>query len=125
MSYKTKQIKGKGRGKFLGYPTINLKIPPVFKEEDGIYAAWVGIAEKKYKGAVHYGPVPTFHEKEKSFEVFLLDAEEKDLAGLKEIIIEIELVKKIRDILEFTNPDDLSSQIGEDVKEVEKILRGV
>ena len=71
MNYKTRQVKGKGRGKLLGFPTINLEIPPGFNIEEGIYAGRVWISKKQFKGAFHYGPVPTFHEKDKSLEVFL------------------------------------------------------
>lgn len=122
MNYKTTQIKGKGRGKLLGYPTINLEIPTVFNEEDGIYAGWVWIGKKKYMGAFHYGPVPTFNEIEKSLEVFLIDANENELLNLKRIPITIELVKKIRDILTFNTNTELSDQITHDVKKTWLIL---
>ena len=116
----TKVIKGKGRGKLLGYPTINLAIPSGFNEKEGIYASWVTVNGIKYKGALHFGPVPTFGEKEKSLEVFLIDAKENDLNNIK--TIEVELVKKIRDVIAFTNIHDLSEQIGKDVQEAKKFL---
>jgi len=122
MNYKTKQIKGKGRGKLLGYPTINLEIPDGFNEKEGIYAGWVWIEKKRYKGAFHFGPVPTFHETEKSLEVFLIDAVEKDLGNLEKNIIEFELVKKIRDIVDFSTSQELSEKITQDVKDIETIL---
>ncbi|MBI3366280.1 riboflavin kinase [Candidatus Roizmanbacteria bacterium] len=125
MNYKTIQVKGKGRGKLLGYPTINLEIPSMFIEDEGIYASWVMIEDKKYKGALHFGPVPTFGEKAKSLEVFLIGADEKKLRNLKASIIEIVLVKKIRDILSFSNPKDLSQQITMDVEEIDRILASV
>jgi len=46
MKFKSRHIKGKGRGKKMGFPTINLKIPSNFKLEDGIYAAKVFIEDK-------------------------------------------------------------------------------
>ena len=122
MAYKTKQIKGKGRGKLLGYPTINLEIPASFSREEGIYAGWVWIGKKQFKGAFHYGPVPTFHEKDKSLEVFLINALEKDLERSEIMTIEFELIERIRDIIEFSNSDNLSKQIGIDIQMINKIL---
>ena len=122
MSYRTKQIKGKGRGKLLGYPTINFQIPRDLVADEGIYAAMVIINKKIYKGALHYGPVPTFNEKEKSLEVFLIDADEKELDRLDGKIIEIELVKKIRDIKKFSTVEELSLQIGWDVEMINSIM---
>ena len=124
MNYKTKQIKGKGRGKLLlGYPTINLEIPERFDEQDGIYAGFVWIDKKKYRGAFHYGPIPTFNENEKSLEVFLIDIKEKDMPFLENVIIEIQLIEKIRDIIKFDKLKDLSRQIKADVQEVNKKLQ--
>lgn len=122
MNYKVNQIKGKGRGKLLGYPTINFEIPSEFNMDDGIYAGWVWIGEKKYKGAFHYGPVPTFKEDAKSLEAFLINVNEKELKNLEEIFIEIELVKKIRDIIKFSTSQELSTKIAQDVKDIETVL---
>lgn len=124
MNYQTKQIKGKGRGKLLlGYPTINLEIPERFDELDGIYAGFVWIDTKRYKGAFHYGPIPTFNESGKSLEVFLIDVKEKDMPFLGNDTIEIQLINRIRDIIKFSNLKDLSRQIKADVQEVNKKLQ--
>jgi riboflavin kinase/FMN adenylyltransferase len=122
MNYKTKQIKGKGRGKLLGFPTINLEIPSDFHEEEGIYAAMVVIDRNVYKGALHYGPVPTFNEKEKSLEVYLIDADEKGLINLKGKLIQVGFIKKIRDIKKFSNLQELSLQIAWDVEMINSIM---
>ena len=122
MNYKTKQIKGKGRGKLLGFQTINLEIPSDFHEEEGIYAAMVVIDRNVYKGALHYGPVPTFNEKEKSLEVYLIDADEKGLINLKGKLIQVGFIKKIRDIKKFSNLQELSLQIAWDVEMINSIM---
>ena len=64
MQFESTHIKGKGRGKPMGFPTINLKIPENFELKDGIYAAKVVIENITFVGALHYGPVPTFSEQE-------------------------------------------------------------
>ena len=120
MNYKSKQIKGKGRGKLLGSPTINLEIPSNFTIQEGIYAVYVWIKYKKYKGALHFGPVPVFNETNKSLEVFLIDAIKVPDTSKEEITFEI--VKKIRDIQMFQSPEILSKQIADDVKRIQKLL---
>lgn len=122
----TKKVKGKGRGKFLGYPTINMVIPKSLSTQDGIYASRVWIGEKEYKGALHYGPIPTFADDTKSLEVFLLDTKSKDidshLRGNSEKIT-VEFVKWLRPVLKFEGEKDLIDQIGKDVMDVRKILK--
>ncbi len=121
MLYLTRQIKGAGRGRKIGFPTINLSIDESLDIDDGIYAAWVTIADRTYMGALHFGPVPTFHENKKTLEVYLLDTKDSILE-LIDGEIEIDFVKKIREIENFQNISDLSNKIAEDVKAVIEIL---
>ena len=72
MIFESTHIKGKGRGKPMGFPTINLEIPENFKLKNGIYAAKVTIENKTFVAALHYGPVPTFGDLQKSLEVYLI-----------------------------------------------------
>ena len=119
----SRQVKGKGRGKVIGFPTINLDIPSGLSLEDGIYAAWVTIGDRRYKGALHFGPIPTFDETTKSLEVFLLDATEEELIGMENEAIKIDTVKKIRDIIKFDTTGELTKQIREDVLVIDAILQ--
>lgn len=116
------QVKGKGRGKVIGFPTINLEIPAGFLLEDGIYAAWVRIRDKKYKGALHFGPIPTFDEAAKSLEVFLLDAAEEELIGAENEAITLDTVQKIRDIMKFDATEELTEQIKRDILVIDAML---
>lgn len=117
------QIKGKGRGKFLGYPTINLKQPVDFELEDGIYAAWVVIDNITFRGAMHWGPIPTFEDDgAKSLEIFLLGLEGQDLSQTDLSSVQVTVVKKVRDIIQFASVNDLTSQIAQDVRVVRSIL---
>lgn len=123
MNIVSRQIRGKGRGKLLGYPTINLEIPDGLDLAEGIWAAWVTIAGKRYAGALHFGPVPTFGEEAKSLEVFLLDTHDDDLMGIENASIEVDPVARLRDILSFDSPEALARQIENDVAEVCDILK--
>jgi len=123
MIFESTHIKGKGRGKPMGFPTINLKIPDNFELKDGIYAAKVTIENKVFKGALHYGPVPTFAEQEKSLEVYLIEVTNENLVGygmenLDGKLIIIEIIKYLRPIIKFNLVEELVKQIGEDVKEI-------
>ena len=117
----SRQIKGKGRGKLLCFPTINLEIPKNLILADGIYAVWVKINEEKFLGALHFGPVPTFQEKERSLEIFLIDIKTKLPNKLSQPIT-VELLKKIREIKNFSSIDKLKIQIDQDVKKIRSII---
>src|SRR3989338_9934170 len=105
MNIVSHQVKGKGRGKLLGYPTINLEIPEGLELQEGIWAVWVIINGKKYRGALHFGPVPTFGESAESLEVFLLDAKEKELVDAQNETIEIIPVTRLREIVRFDSAE--------------------
>ena len=111
-------ISGHGRGKLLGFPTFNLKIPPELSAKHGIYAAWVWIGGQKYQGALHFGPVPTFKNPRPSLEIFLLDyADEEPVHELT-----FELVSYLRPIEAFASPEALAQQIAEDVSRIRQLL---
>ncbi len=119
----TKHIRGVGRGKEIGFPTANLSFDRDIILEDGIYAVWVVINNKTYKGALHYGPIPTFNQKEKTMEVHLLDITDETFPYTEGADIEIDIVEHIRDIKNFIDPADLTEQIARDVEKVQMILK--
>lgn len=126
MKFTSTQIKGKGRGKLMGFPTINLKIPDNFELDDGIYSAKVSIENKVYSGALHYGPVPTFGETEKSLEVYLIgltnyELRINELENLDNKIIKVEIIKYLREIKKFGKVEKLVGQIKKDVINIKKI----
>lgn len=120
MKFTTHQISGHGRGKLLGFPTINMEIPAGLDFAEGIYAVWVTIANKIFKGALHYGPVPVFGQKNKSLEVFLLDAQNERIGDTS--VMEITIVKRLRDIRSFPDSIALVAQITQDVAEARAAL---
>jgi riboflavin kinase/FMN adenylyltransferase len=123
MVFQAKHIKGMGRGETLGFPTINLDFPDDVILDDGIYAAWVVVGNKTYKGALHFGPVPTFGQPERSMEVYLLDVTDENLPETKDVLIEIDTVERLRDIKDFAETEDLIAQIALDVEKVNAILK--
>jgi len=118
-TYTTKVITGKGRGKFLGFPTLNLTIPNNFNFQHGIYAGWVYLHQQSYKGAFHFGPIPTFQDPKPSLEVFVLETN----IPKPPKTIDIQLVKHLRPIKSFSNPESLTLQIQQDVLQTQSILK--
>lgn len=119
----TKQITGQGRGKDLGFPTVNMIIPEDFDLEYGIYAGWFVIDHKPYKAALHFGPVPVFNEDIPTLEAHLIDITDENMPLIHDREIELDIVDKIRDIKDFSDPEDLVEQIDIDIKKARIMLK--
>lgn len=117
MRFTTDIISGKGRGKLLGFPTFNLKIPADLKIKEGIYAARVMLENKEYKGALHFGPIPAFKDPARSLEVFVLDYTRDSTPQT----LSFEILDYLRPIQNFATPQALSAQIAKDVEAVRRI----
>ena len=121
--FTTAHIKGHGRGKFLGYPTVNLAIPQGFELADGIYAVRVTAGGNTFQGAMHWGSIPTFDQSEKSLEVFLLDVNDQLLSHTDLSTVTVQVVEKIRDVEKFSSLQALTRKIDTDVAAVRRILK--
>ena len=109
------------RGRALGFPTINLAIPPErLLPRDGIYAMSVHVRDQEVAAAASLGVRPTFGGGDRTLEAYLLDWE-GDVYGDK---IEAAFVKRVRDELRFASSAELSAQIARDVEETRRALRG-
>ncbi len=108
-------IKGARRGKKLGFPTANLCFSG---KHSGVYAVYVHINGRKYKGAANIGYAPTFGPREKLLEVYIFSFN-RSILGKK---IDVELVKKLRDERKFDSAEALVKQIKKDVKKAKSIL---
>ncbi len=118
-SLKGRVILGKGRGRILGFPTANLEIPgKKLIPKEGVYAVWVSIDNKKFKGALNIGKNPTFEDKKLSIEVHILDFSE----DLYNKIIKVDLIKYIRGEQKFPSVEQLVEQIKKDCQIVKEIL---
>ncbi len=113
---------GRGRGKEIGFPTLNLQIPDEFVLEIGVYAATVRIGNSEFMGAMHYGPVPVFDEAENSLEIYLLNIDDTNFPDTANKKIEVEVKKYIREIRTFPDPKSLAEQIKNDVDQIQSYL---
>jgi riboflavin kinase / FMN adenylyltransferase len=101
-----KVIRGKSKGKKIGFPTINIK--PKEKIESGVYVGSVRVGDKNYKSGIFVNLDGT-----------LLEAHvigfSGDLYGKE---IEVELVRRIRGVIKFENDDELKKQIKMDIENI-------
>ena len=118
-----KIVPGKGRGKSLGFPTINLRVRENLSISYGVYAVRVDLKGILYFGAMHFGPILTFSENTPSVEIHLLDFVDENLknsSGILQEEVQVQVYKKIRDTRKFESLRALSDQIALDILEIRK-----
>lgn len=112
-----KVIKGKGLGKQLGFPTINIHYDG---ELSGVFAGTVLIKGRSYPAAINVGSRPTVDDEKNLCEAFLVNLSAEELPIINEIQVgdelEIQFKQKIRDTIKFVNVDELKAQITKDVE---------
>ncbi len=101
-------IRGKNRGKALGFPTANFNIdrstPP------GTYISTTNIQNADYPSVTFVGTVDTFDEKDFVGESYILDFD-KDIYGEK---ITVNFIKKLRENQKFESVEKLIEQMKAD-----------
>lgn len=108
-SFSSKVISGNKIGTKLNYPTANLIYPKdKLLPKSGTYAVYIEYNNKKYKGMLSIGEMPTFNKF--SVEVHIFDFNENLLN--KEI--KVEFVKYIRENVHFSNIEKLRQQLKKD-----------
>lgn len=111
---------GEGRGRTLGCPTANLRLPPDrVAPADGIYASVAIMDKERYDSVAYIGTRPTFDGGERGLEVSILD-------GIHELYgrtLTVEFIGRIRGDAQFESGEALSRQITADVDSARGILR--
>jgi len=105
-------VRGAGRGRAIGYPTVNLAIgderkllPPI-----GVYAVWVEWRNGTSGGMMHLGPRPTFDDVTQSLEVHMFEPV-GDLYGES---VKVSWTSRLRDVERFDSPQSLKQQLDKD-----------
>lgn len=101
-----KVIRGKRKGKELGFPTVNIELSE--KIESGVYAGIVTADGKEYKAGIFVDPEET------SLEAHLVGFS-GNLYGEE---IEIKLGNKIREVIKFESDEKLKEQIKKDIETI-------
>ncbi len=124
--YRGKKISGDGRGKELGFPTVNVELlrsdmKKIFFQnpEGGVFLVKIFLEGTFFSGLLHLGERPTFASRELRVEIFILDFL-KNIPENSEICFE--LYNKIRKIQKFSGKKELIEQIEKDVKSAKKFL---
>ncbi|WP_352417837.1 bifunctional riboflavin kinase/FAD synthetase [Proteiniborus sp.] len=108
-------VKGKGRGKGLGFATANLKQDTNYQmPKFGVYKTNTYINGKSYLSITNIGSNPTFDDVGFSIETHIIDFN-KDIYGEK---IEISLLDFIREEVKFTDKDKLKIQVKSDIEKI-------
>jgi riboflavin kinase/FMN adenylyltransferase len=111
--------RGKGRGRGLGYPTLNLEVPPdKLLPQDGVYGVKVRLEKRDYPGMLYVGPRPTFGEEARSVEVHVLGREIEVDDAKVEIVVE----RWVRKPKRFPDPEQLRDQLKSDEKRIKEMF---
>jgi len=115
-SLKGRVVKGRGFGRLLGFPTVNLEVEKEkLVPKDGVYAVYLPQLEKF--GVMHIGERPTFFLG-KSLEVHILEFDGEVGESLK-----VEFIRRIRDVRKFENEKELREAIKMDIYETVKLTQ--
>lgn len=109
---------GAGRGKGLGFPTLNLPLAPGQDVRHGIYAMRVDHGGRRYQAAGYVGARPTFGASEPVLEAYLLDFD-GDLYGQE---VEAEFIAFLRPDQTFATPQALAEQMRQDCDGARAVL---
>jgi riboflavin kinase/FMN adenylyltransferase len=111
-------MSGAGRGKALGIPTLNIDLGAVPKNlQHGIYAGWIRYGGTQLQTAIYYGPRPVFQDSV-AFEAHVLDS----VIDTPPAAVDIEIVGRIRDVLDFPSTEALLARITTDIEETRGML---
>ena len=110
-----KIIEGKKLGRELGYPTANLNYSKeIVIPKDGIYKTNSIFKNKNFLSITSIGNNPTFNEKIKTIETYIIDFN-KNIYGEN---LKIIFKDYIRGQIKFENKEDLINQMDKDLKNV-------
>ena len=106
---------GAGRGGSIGFPTANVSAVDTLLPGLGVYAGTAQVANspqpQTWRAAINVGPNPTFGEDHVKVEVHLIDFK-GDLYGEP---LEVDFIRRLRDIQKFASKDELIEQLQRDV----------
>ena len=114
-------VRGRERGRTIGFPTANLDSETECLPPDGVYATRVILDDGAYPSITNIGMRPTFAETARSIEAHIFDFT-RDIYGQR---IKLELVERIRPEKKFASAEALKAQIALDLKKAREILAAV
>jgi len=119
-SFSGRVVSGEGRGKLLGFPTLNLELGSRRKllPPHGVYAVYVEGRDAAFGGMMNLGPRPTFGDDRVTLEAHLFEAS-GDWYGKS---VRVEFVGRLRDTMKFAGPGELVEQLKRDAEHARAAL---
>lgn len=113
-------VRGDGRGRRLGFPTLNVALADARKllPADGVYAVRVQTPRGPFGGMLHVGGRPTFGDAGRRLEAHLFDAR-GDWYGAP---VRLDLVARVRGVEAFPDATALRAQLGRDEELARRLL---
>jgi len=108
-----KVVRGAGRGRTIGVPTLNLEAPDARKllPPDGVYAVRAKLKDARvFGGMMNQGARPTFGEQARTLEVHLFDFD-GELYGET---VDVAWVRRLREVQAFPSREALVAQLERD-----------
>ena len=117
-------VRGDHRGRELGFPTANVRVPPgMAVPADGIYAGWVTRLDiptaPRWPAAISVGTNPTFDGVERRVEAYVLDRDDLELYDAE---IAIDFYARLRGQVKYAGKEALIRQMHTDVEEARHLL---
>lgn len=122
-------VSGWGRGRKLGFPTLNMAKPDQVIPAEGVYAGFVEIADsqtelldrtERIPAVFSIGQARTFADKHPLLiEAHLLVAPQGDMAGRQ---MAMDFVRHLRQQHKFAGPEQLAAQIEKDCRQARGVL---
>jgi len=111
---------GSGRGRTLGFRTLNIALPTSRKllPPEGVYAVRVQTPRGPFGGMMNLGPRPTFGEAAVALEAHLFDVEE-DFYGMR---VRLDFVSRLRETRRFESTEALRAQLARDEQSARQSL---
>lgn len=110
---------GAGRGRPLGFPTLNLQPEQECLPARGVYTTETLVAGRAFRSATNVGLRPTFDGSALVVESHLLDFSETVASGR----LEVRFHQRLREEKKFPSPEALQAQIARDVARTRLFFR--
>jgi riboflavin kinase/FMN adenylyltransferase len=114
-------VRGRQRGRHLGFPTANILSKTEVIPADGIYATFLQIRGQYWASVTNIGHNPTFGEGPRTVESYILDFQ-GDLYGHQ---VRLFFIEKIRDEKRFPSAELLVAQMKYDVRDAQEVFRKI
>lgn len=117
-------VKGEGRGRTIGVPTINLRLLSDIQPAPGVYVSAAMVDGEWLPSVSNIGCKPTF-QKEDEHKVFTVETHILDFSSdLYGETLRVRFHKRLRDEKRFSGVDELVAQIKTDISTAQKWFAG-